>query len=163
MIRCEAAEAVVLGAAMLAGHRACEILADLAEDDFAVGKHQAVFAAIRRLLDDAVPVDPVTVLGELSRSGDLSPRTSGHVGVFLIDLIQLVPSVANAGHYRRIVLEHAYRRRVRQAGERLAECASTATLNDLADLNAAEHDALAVAARRVGITISSSNRLRRPV
>lgn len=151
IIRCEAAEAVLLGAAMLAGHQAAGILDGLDEADFTSGKHQAVYAAIRRLIDAGQPADPVTVLGDLARGGQLPAGNGGHVAVFLIDLIQLVPTVANAGHYRQIVLEHAYRRRAAEAAERITKHAPTAALDALADLIAAEHAAITAAARRAGI------------
>jgi replicative DNA helicase len=151
IIRCEAAEAVLLGAAMLAPHKAAGVLADLTEADFTSGHRAAVFAAIRRLTDRGDPPDPVCVLGELRAAGQLPARNSGHVGVFLIELIQLVPSVANAGYYRRIVFEHAYRRRARLAADRIAQAAPDHPLDTLADLIAAELAAAEAAARRAGI------------
>jgi hypothetical protein len=70
-----------------------------------------------RLTDRDQPTDPVTVLGELDDSGELADVGGGP---FLHTLVQAVPTVANAGHYARLVAEAARRRRVIDLGVRLA-------------------------------------------
>ena len=105
-----------------------------------------------RLADRGQPTDPVTVLGELDDSGELADVGGGP---FLHTLVQAVPTVANAGHYARLVAEAARRRRVIDLGIRLAHSdADPAVLahlaGELADTTtAAERGARLGAARPV--------------
>lgn len=61
---------------------------------------------------------------------------------------RLAPSVSSAGHYLRIVLEHAYRRRAKQSAARLLQAAETGSLTALHDLVEREHRALTAAHSR---------------
>jgi replicative DNA helicase len=149
-LACPQAEAAVLGAAMLAPRHAAALLDDLAGDDFADPRHRDVHGAIRRLLAAAAPPDPVAVLGELRRSGVLPSTADRGPGNLLHDLLETCPVPAAAEHYRRIVREHAFRRRARQAGERIAQAAEGAGLAELGTLLAAELTAVVTAAARCG-------------
>lgn len=144
------AEAAVLGCVLRAGpDQARAVLGLLGEDCWSVPQHAHVATAARALLARGEPVDPVTVLGQLRRQGIENARTaSTDAGVFLVELCQAAPCVSNAGHYARIVLEHAYRRRVQAAALRLLHAADTADLTELCELVDAEHTAVARAGHR---------------
>jgi replicative DNA helicase len=111
------AEEAVLGAVLAAGRLLVEVAALIEEVDFYRPAHRTIWRAILRLADRGEPTDPVTVLGELNHAGELA-----HVGgaPFLHTLTEAVPTVANAGHYARLVAEAARRRRVIDMGIRLA-------------------------------------------
>jgi hypothetical protein len=111
------AEEAVLGAVLAAGRLLVEVAALVEEVDFYRPAHRAIWRAILRLADRGEPTDPVTVLGELERAGELA-EVGG--GPFLHTLVQAVPTVANAAHYARLVAETARRRRVIDLGIRLA-------------------------------------------
>jgi replicative DNA helicase len=111
------AEEAVLGAVLAAGRLLAEVAALLEEADFYRPAHRAIWRAILRLADRGEPTDPVTVLGELERAGELADVGGGP---FLHTLIEAVPTVANAAHYARLVAEDARRRRVIDLGIRLA-------------------------------------------
>jgi replicative DNA helicase len=111
------AEEAVLGAVLAAGRLLVEVAALLEEADFYRPAHRAIWRAILRLTDRDQPTDPVTVLGELDNSGDLADVGGGP---FLHTLVEAVPTVANAGHYARLVADAARRRRVIDLGIRLA-------------------------------------------
>ena len=111
------AEEAVLGAVLAAGRLLAEVASLLEEADFYRPAHRSVWRAILRLADRGQPTDPVTVLGELDDSGELSDVGGGP---FLHTLVEAVPTVANAGHYARLVAETARRRRVIDLGVRLA-------------------------------------------
>jgi replicative DNA helicase len=111
------AEEAVLGAVLAAGRLLGEVAALLEEVDFYRPAHRAIWRAILRLADRGQPTDPVTVLGELDNSGELSDVGGGP---FLHTLVEAVPTVANAGHYARLVADTARRRRVIDLGIRLA-------------------------------------------
>jgi replicative DNA helicase len=111
------AEEAVLGAVLAAGRLLAEVAALLEEADFYRPAHRAIWRAILRLADRGQPTDPVTVLGELDDAGELADVGGGP---FLHTLVEAVPTVANAGHYARVVAETARRRRVIDLGIRLA-------------------------------------------
>ena len=144
------AEAAVLGCVLRAtSEQARAVLGLLDEDCWSVPQHAHVAAAARTLLARGEPVDPVTVLGQLRRQGTENARTaSREAGVFLVELCEAAPSVSNAGHYARIVLEHAYRRRVQAAALRLLDAADTEDLTDLCRLVDDEHAAVSRAGHR---------------
>jgi hypothetical protein len=111
------AEEAVLGAMLASGRLLDEVAALLEEADFYRPAHRAIWRAMLRLADRGQPTDPVTVLGELADSGELADVGGGP---FLHTLIEAVPTVANAGHYARLVAEAARRRRVIDLGIQVA-------------------------------------------
>jgi replicative DNA helicase len=111
------AEEAALGAVLASGRLLTEVAAVLEEVDFYRPAHRSIWRAILRLADRGQPTDPVTVLGELDDSGELSDVGGGP---FLHTLVEAVPTVASAGHYARLVAETARRRRVIDLGIRLA-------------------------------------------
>jgi replicative DNA helicase len=111
------AEEAVLGAVLASGRLLAEVVALIEEADFYRPAHRAIWRALLRLADRGEPTDPVTVLGELDDSRELADVGGGP---FLHTLVQVVPTVANAGHYARLVAEAARRRRVIDLGIRLA-------------------------------------------
>jgi replicative DNA helicase len=111
------AEEAVLGAVLTAGRLLVEVAALLEEADFYRPAHRAVWRAILCLADRGEPTDPVTVLGELDHTGELADVGGGP---FLHTLTEAVPTVANAGHYARLVADTARHRRVIDLGIRLA-------------------------------------------
>jgi replicative DNA helicase len=124
------AEQAVLGAVLTAGHLLAEVAAVLEEADFYRPAHRAIWRAILRLADRGEPTDPVTVLGELDRVGELADIGGGP---FLHTLVEAVPTVADADRYAQLVAETARRRRVIDLGIRLAHCdADPAVLAHLA-------------------------------
>src|SRR5829696_1805346 len=111
------AEEAVLGAVLASGRLLAEVTALIEEADFYRPAHRAIWRAILRLADRGEPTDPVTVLGELDDRGELADIGGGP---FLHTLVEAVPTVANAGHYARLVAEAARRRRVIDLGIQLA-------------------------------------------
>src|SRR5215207_1020035 len=111
------AEEAVLGALLTAGRLLEDVAAVLEEADFYRPAHRAIWRAMLRLADHGQPTDPVTVLGELDRTGELADVGGAP---FLHTLVQVVPTVANAGHYAHLVADTARRRRVIDLGIQLA-------------------------------------------
>ncbi len=144
------AEAAVLGSLLRTDRQhAAALLAAFTDEDLTVPQHRHVAAAARVLLEQGHPIDPVTVLGQLRRQGVENARTdSRDAGVLLVELCQAAPCAGNAGHYLRIVLEHASRRRAQQAAARLLQAAEAGSLTALHDLVEREHRALTAAHRR---------------
>ena len=111
------AEEAVLGAVLASGRLLAEVAGLLEEADLYRPAHRAIWRAILRLADRGEPTDPVTVLGELDDVGELADVGGGP---FLHTLVEAVPTVANAGHYARLVADAARRRRVIDLGIQLA-------------------------------------------
>jgi replicative DNA helicase len=111
------AEEAVLGAILASGRLLAEVAGLVEEADFYRPAHRTIWRAILRLTDRGEPTDPVTVLGELEHAGELADVGGAS---FLHTLLEAVPTVANAGHYARLVAETARRRRVIDLGIRLA-------------------------------------------
>lgn len=132
------AEAALLGALLQISHdRAAAFVHQLRPDDLIDPRHRLVLDAVRELVtaDPPVDPDPVTVAGELRRTGAAASFTVDKAAaVLLIDLRLACPVPASAAHYLRVVLEHAWRRRVEQAALRIQQACGTAAIDDLTQL-----------------------------
>lgn len=108
------AEQSVLGAILISGrvmqHLALET--GLREDDFYRDRHRHVYAAMVALFHSGEPVDQLTVLDQLRRSGTLE-ASGGDVSVDL--LAGTVPNVGNVHRYATIVRDLAITRRLLMA------------------------------------------------
>lgn len=115
----------------------------LQPEDLTDPQLRLVLAAVRGLVLDQVPPDPVVVLGELRRTG-VASNFAGDRGPapLLAELYAAPPSVGSVGHYLRVVVEHAWRRRVQETGVRLQQAAGLTTLTDLEQVIATEVAAL---------------------
>ncbi len=83
--------------------------------------HRMIFEALSALLADGKPGDPIAVNDELGRRGQLA-RMGG--APYLHTCMESSPAAAHAGHYARIVREHAERRDVLQHAEQLRQAAA---------------------------------------
>ncbi|UIJ35639.1 replicative DNA helicase [Allobranchiibius sp. GilTou73] len=112
------AEQSVLGGMMLSK----DAIADAAEAvrgvDFYRPAHEAIYEAVIDLYGRGEPADAITVADELGKRGDLA-RIGGQA--YLHELIQSVPTAANAGYYATIVAERAVLRRLVEAGTRITQ------------------------------------------
>ena len=110
------AEASVLGAMMLSKDAIADVVETLNSADFYRPAHQSIYVAITTLFVRDEPADAITVAAELQRAGELN-RIGG--ASYLQDLVQGVPTAANASYYGRIVTERATLRRLVDAGNRI--------------------------------------------
>ena len=113
-----AAERGVLGGMMLSKDAIADVVETLHGDDFYRPAHEMIYEAIIDLYGRGEPADLVTVSDELSKRGELQ-RVGG--GAYLADLIDMVPTAANAGFYAEIVAERATLRRLVEAGTRIVQ------------------------------------------
>ncbi len=145
MIASPAAEAAFLGC--LLQTRAATVtrgyLAQVEDGDFAGTGHVAVLTAMRTLVAAGQPVDPITVEGQLRRSGVEAAMTADkRAAVFLVDLLAAPPSVGTVGHYLQIVLEHRVRRTIETAGLRLQQVAESSSLDVARDVTRTDYQEL---------------------
>lgn len=111
------AEESVLGAMLLAP-RAIEVSSEFVQArDFYRETYGRMFAVMVEMHDRQMPVDPLTVSGELQRLGILEACGGNSK---LAEIAALVPSTSNVGHYARLVREAAVQRRLVDAGLEIA-------------------------------------------
>jgi replicative DNA helicase len=112
------AERGVLGGMMLSKDAIADVVERVQAGDFYRPAHELIFEAIIDLYGRGEPADLVTVSDELTKRGELQ-RVGG--GAYLADLIDMVPTAANAGFYADIVVERATLRRLVEAGTRIVQ------------------------------------------
>jgi replicative DNA helicase len=145
------AEESVLGAMLLSRDAIAAALERLRAEDFYKPAHGLVFSAVASLYARGEPADPVTVTEELRRQGLLEA-----VGdpALLVRLQVSTPSTANAGHYARIVEEHALLRRLVAVAGEIAELGYSVPEDVSEAVDRAESLVFEVAQRRVVDTLS---------
>jgi replicative DNA helicase len=112
-----------------------EAMADVVEildaEDFYRSAHGRIYSAVRALFGHGEPVDVITAVDALRRSGSLE-EVGG--ALYLRDLVDEVPTPAGAPHYAKIVADAALRRRL---------IAASADIIDLAYVGSDDADAIA--------------------
>lgn len=114
------AEMSVLGAILLDPLVFGEVSEELRAEDFYREAHRQIYETIVALQARDLEVDMVTVSGELEKTKRLE-QIGGRA--YLVELVELLPSTANARSYAKIVSEHAQRRRLARAGEEVRRLA----------------------------------------
>jgi replicative DNA helicase len=112
------AERAVIGA-MLVSETAVSVVAErLAAEDFYSEVHRIIYGAMMRLYSRGEPIDQLTLTNEL-RSVNEFERIGGRPYVFQI--VESVPTAANAGRYADIVRGKALLRAIIDVGSRITE------------------------------------------
>ena len=114
------AEQSVLGGLMLDNEAWDKVGHVLTSEDFYNPAHRKLYLCIQILAQEMKPFDPVTVAEELDRKGEL--QDAGGV-IYLTELVESIPSVANMDAYAEIVRERAVLRRLISASQRIADSA----------------------------------------
>jgi replicative DNA helicase len=103
------AEMSLLGAVML-NYKCWSSIADLiSPDDFYRQANGVVWHAMERIMDNADPIDIVSLSAELEAMKEL--QNCGGIA-YLMQIGEFVPTTSNVGMYARIVKDHSNRRRV---------------------------------------------------
>lgn len=124
------AERAVLGGMLLSREVIPEVCEILEGPEFYRPVHETIYRAVLALAARGEPVDPITVGDELRKAGDLT-RIGG--AAYLHQLVQSVPTAANAEYYAEAVRELAVRKRLADAADRAAALARSGE-GDLADV-----------------------------
>lgn len=143
-----AAEQSVLGGMLLSRDAITHVARALAPSDFYKPAHETIYRTICDLNAAGDPVDPITVTAELTSRQQID-RVGGPA--YLHSLVQAVPTAANAEYYAGIVHDRAVRRRMVEAGTRIAQMGYAADA-DVDELTTAARKEVeeATAARRAG-------------
>ncbi|MCY4471272.1 MAG: replicative DNA helicase [Kistimonas sp.] len=111
------AEQSILGGLMLDNGSWDRVGDKLTSSDFYTLAHQKLFESIQELADEAKPFDPVTLVGELERKGQMD--ACGGIS-YLTELVESVPSTVNLPAYTDIVYERSVLRQLVHASRRIA-------------------------------------------
>ncbi|WP_169702068.1 replicative DNA helicase [Janibacter terrae] len=142
------AEQSVLGGMLLSKDAIADVGEAVRGHDFYKPAHELIFDAIIDLYSRGEPADAITIADELSKRGDLQ-RAGGQA--YLHDLIQSVPTAANAGYYAQIVAERAVLRRLVEAGTKIVQMGYAQGGGDVEEIvNAAQAEVYTVAEKRGG-------------
>ncbi|MGL5816297.1 MAG: replicative DNA helicase [Phycicoccus sp.] len=142
------AEQSVLGSMLINKDAIADCLEAVKAHDFYRPAHELIFDAVLDLFGRGEPADAITVADELGKRGDLT-RVGGQA--YLHQLIQSVPTAANAGYYAEIVHERAVLRRLVEAGTRIVQMGYAQGQGDIDDIvNRAQAEVYSVAEKRGG-------------
>lgn len=136
-----------LGAMMLDRNAIERVGEILKPDDFYRESHRLLFEVMLSLNERHVPVDLLTLREELARRDDLE-RAGGLA--YLAQLVESVPTAANAEYYARIVEEKSILRRLMHASHEILKLVDEPeeTVEEVVDR--AEQMIFNVAQRRIG-------------
>lgn len=147
------AEKSVLGSILIAPEAMEQAYDRITKDDFALPSHQDVFEVMSDLFSRGKPVDVVTVMDSLERSGKL---TGVGGAPYIAELATFTPTAANVGRYIEIVYEFSVMRQLIKAGGDIAR--------DGYDGSKPVDDMLDDAEKRIyNISMRNSNESLRPI
>lgn len=130
------AEQSVLGAVLVEPPCISRVLELLKPESFYRRQHVELFGIMVRMFTSGKPIDVVTVLSEAI--GDEVFQTEGEAKLYLTQLVQVVPSVANVESYAQIVQEKYYVRCLITAARDIIENSRDASYDAKTLLDSAE-------------------------
>jgi len=141
------AERAVLGCLLL-DPEAVHAVRDVVEpNDFYAEKHQHLYLAAVTLADRGEPIDMLTLPDQLERG----PGVGRAGGIdYIAELTLVVPSAASVKHYADIVVGHALRRRLIQAGGEVTRLGFDAIVTVGTAIDSAEQTVFGVGEQRRG-------------
>jgi replicative DNA helicase len=112
------AERAVIGAMLVSETAVAHVAERLSPEDFYSEVHRIIYGAVTRLYSRGEPIDQLTLTNELRSVGEFD-KIGGRAYVFQI--VESVPTAANAGRYSEIVRGKALLRNIIDVGSRIAE------------------------------------------
>nr|WP_290462635.1 replicative DNA helicase [Acutalibacter muris] len=103
------AEQAVLGAMLVDARSVPEVMEGVKVDDFRPGPNQDIYRAIHAMFLAGEPIDPVTVLENMRRSGYYDENQSR---AYMLQLMDATPTAANVGEYIKILRDRSLQRQV---------------------------------------------------
>jgi len=125
-------EGAVLGGMMLSKSALADVSELINDRDFAEWRNRITFTAIMSLANDGAPVDPIAVAERMSKrktretdDDHRSDLTMIGGAITLHDMISDVPNAASAPYYAKIMRRDAVKRRLVEAGTKIASLAAS--------------------------------------
>jgi len=114
-------EQAVLGCALLDPQCAQRLVTELSAEDFTIDSHRIIFAAIKDLVQQGLPPDPVSVYDKLKEKHE-----EGEYGglIYLTELPNMPTVVSEFDTYVALIKDRTTRRRAHYLAVRLAEAAA---------------------------------------
>jgi replicative DNA helicase len=112
------AEKAVIGAMLVSEMAVAAVAERLTSEDFYSEVHRIIYGALTRLYSRGDPIDQLTLTNELRTVGEFE-KVGGRAYVFQI--VESVPTAANAGRYADIVRGKALLREIIDVGSRITE------------------------------------------
>lgn len=147
------AEKSVLGAIILDNTALGAAMSVIRAGDFFLPENQIIFSCALKLTAKFIPIDLVTLLDELTRTGELD-RAGG--GAYVGSLTDGVPRVTNVLHYARIVKRAARLRQLAQAAEEIQREALTYRGEDADSVLALAAERIAALCGGTGVSVEPS-------
>lgn len=114
------AERAVLGGVLLDGSAFSAVSKIVTAEDFFRPSNAQIYRVIQRLAGEAAPLETLSVLQQLTRSGSLEAvGGAAHIA----SLTEGIPKAANVAYFAGVVADVARRRRIAGAAGRLSEAA----------------------------------------
>jgi replicative DNA helicase len=110
----------VLGSILIYPDAYLQVASFLKGEDFYIHRHRWIWEAISQMHEEGTPIDYLTIIDALDRSGKLEEIGGS---AYLTALINTVPSSLHAETYGQIVTEMAVRRRMLAAANQIARSA----------------------------------------
>ena len=111
------AEQSVLGSVLIDSQCLADIIGILHPEDFYNQQNREIFEAIYTMFNFSQTVDPVTVLDKLREMGTYHDNSRDYI----LQLMQITPTAANAQRYANIVREKAMLRGLAQAAAEISD------------------------------------------
>src|SRR5215212_2302792 len=112
------AEKAVIGAMLVSETAVSAVAERLAAEDFYSEVHRIIYGAMTRLYSRGDPIDQLTLTNELRSVGEFE-KVGGRAYVFQI--VESVPTAANAARYADILLGKALLRQIIDVGSRITQ------------------------------------------
>lgn len=141
------AEQSVIGAILLDPTKMADALSILSSSSFYREQHRRLFALLTRLFTSGLPIDFVTTL-----AGAMEEKifdTDENAKLYLVQLMDMVPSVSNLESYCKIVQEKYYLRELVAAAREILETTASGESNAQTILDLAEHKIFSIRQGRV--------------
>jgi hypothetical protein len=114
------AERALLGSTLILPNLFVEMAATIKPEYFYVIRHRYIWESMRKLSEQGIQVDYLTLSNALQTSG-LLKQVGGYE--YLIQLVQETPTSMHADSYARIVKEKAYKRKLTELSRNLLQSA----------------------------------------
>ena len=114
------AEQAVLGSILIDSQCVSDVIGILKPEDFYLRQNREIYEAVYSMFNFSQTIDPVTVLNKMKELGCYHDNSRDYI----LQLMEITPTAANAARYARIVQEKAMLRGLGQAAGEISEMVS---------------------------------------
>ena len=111
------AEQAVLGSILIDSRCVAEVIGIVSPEDFYLKQNREIFETIYTMFNFSQTIDPVTVLNKMKELGVYQDNSRDYI----LQLMEITPTAANAARYANIVREKAMLRGLAQAAMDISE------------------------------------------